>query len=259
MSVSGHRVYRRRDAFGWVEVWQDGDLRYLSFDGETAQSGMNAREPTRLLYDYTRAMALALLFVQQPRDVLLLGLGGGSLASALHAGFDTLRIRAVERRILVVDIAKEWFFLPGDRRLRIHVGDAGEYLAHSPASADVILVDLYQPQGMDEQQAQARFLAACRRALNPAGVLVINYWQASNLTSLALNQTLGEVFGLDYLSLTVQGGNCIVLAFDGGLPAVSQRRLVEAARRLGQRLDVSLTRLARDLCRQNRLRLRYRV
>ncbi len=259
MSVSGQRLHRRRDGFGWVEVWQDGDLRYLSFDGETAQSGMNVREPTRLLYDYTRAMALALLFVRQPRAALLLGLGAGSLASALHPGFDTLRIHAVELRPLVIDIATEWFFLPVDRRLTPHVGDAGEYLFHSPESSDVIFVDLYQPQGMDEQQAQTRFLAACRGALHPAGILVINYWQASNLTSLALNQSLGEVFGRDFLSLTVQGGNCIVLAFDGGLPEVSQSRMIDDARRLGRRLDVPLTRLARDLYRQNRLLLRYRI
>lgn len=259
MSVSGQRIHRRRDDFGWVEVWQDGDLRYLSFDGETAQSGMNVHEPARLVYDYTRAMVLALLFVPRPREVLLLGLGAGSLASALHSGFDTLRIRAVELRPLVVDIAKEWFFLPGDRRLTTQVGDAGEYLLHASRSVDVIFADLYQPQGMDEQQVQTRFLAACRSALHPAGILVVNYWQASNLTSLALNQTLGEVFGRDFLSLTVPGGNCIVLAFDGGLPEVPQSRLIETARGLGRRLDVPLTRLARDLHRQNRLRLRYRI
>ncbi len=257
MSLPGRRIHRARDVHGWVEVWRDATRLYLSFDGDTMQSALDESQPARLMFDYTRAMLLGLLFTDAPRRALLLGLGGGALATALYHACLSLRIDAVELRPLVVDIARAHFQLPDDGRLRVHVADADTFVAARAQFADILFVDLYRPEGMDEAQAGALFLAACRRALKPGGVLVLNYWCSHRLTSLALNQTLGEVFARDFLTLDVQGGNCLVFALDGGVTRITRARLIERARRLGRCFDVPLAGLARDLYRQNHARFRY--
>ncbi len=257
MSVSGKCVHRARDAWGAIEVWRDADRLYLSFDGETAQSAIDRHAPGRLVFEYTRAMLLGLLFIPDARRASLLGLGGGSLATALYHGDEAMRIEAVELRPAVAETARAWFQLPDDPRLRVRIGDALEALSACPQSADILFADLYRPGGMEPRQAEPDFLAACRRALRPGGVLVLNYWQADRLSSLALNQTLGETFGRDVLTLTVPGGNCLAFALDGGVPRIGRQRLIERARRLGKRHGVSLTKLARELYRHNHLRFRF--
>jgi spermidine synthase len=55
-------------------------LRHLHVGGRAIQSAMRLDAPDDLALAYTRAMMAALLFQPQPRDVVLIGLGGGSLA-----------------------------------------------------------------------------------------------------------------------------------------------------------------------------------
>jgi spermidine synthase len=61
-------------------VHEDGDTMSLHFDISSIQSRMCMADPNALELEYTRAMMGFLLFVPQPRELLIIGLGGGSLA-----------------------------------------------------------------------------------------------------------------------------------------------------------------------------------
>lgn len=62
-------------------------IRYLDFDMHTIQSAMCLDDPFALDLAYTRKMTAFLLFNPEPREVLLLGLGGGSLAKYFNGHF----------------------------------------------------------------------------------------------------------------------------------------------------------------------------
>src|SRR5512138_3544669 len=76
----GHLVHRTQDELGPIEVVEDTLYRSLHFGTEPKQSSMLLGDPLALVLSYTRSMTTALLFVPQVRRVLLIGLGGGSLA-----------------------------------------------------------------------------------------------------------------------------------------------------------------------------------
>jgi spermidine synthase len=57
-----------------------GPRRFLHFDLDAVQSAMHLEHPDRLSLAYTRKMMAFLLFNRTPARILLLGLGGGSLA-----------------------------------------------------------------------------------------------------------------------------------------------------------------------------------
>ena len=76
-------IHQSRDEHGTIEVVEDGAYRSLHFGSEPKQSSMELHNPIRLALTYTRAMTAALLFNDAPRSVLLIGLGGGSLAKFL--------------------------------------------------------------------------------------------------------------------------------------------------------------------------------
>ncbi len=256
MGLPGEVVCRRRDEFGPVTVHQDHNLRYLSFGNEVLQSCVDITRPVSPVFEYLRAMLLGLVLKPQPAKILLLGLGGGSLASALLVAQPRARILAVEQRPLVVELAHQWFALPSHPRLGIRVGDADQYLRETSGSCNLLFTDIYHAEGMDEAQATVEYLAACRARLEPGGLVVCNYWLSCPLASRALNESLVQVFSDGMLKLQVAGGNAIVFAFDGGIPRLDKKLLRERAGQLGQVLDVPLARLAADLWRQNAVALR---
>ena len=124
-------------------VHQNGDRRILAFGNEVGQSCVSLANPARLEYSYTQAMFLATLLLSELRSTLVLGLGGGSLVRVLRAGFPGCSVTEVEGRGEVARIAKEFFFLPEERKTTIVIADAADYLATAPAANDLIFADLY--------------------------------------------------------------------------------------------------------------------
>ena len=89
---------RQHDALGELRVTQAGELRYLYFGEETEQSCALIGNPAWLEYDYTRAMLLAGFWLPQIERALALGLGAGSLVSAVLQHLQPAQMRAVELR-----------------------------------------------------------------------------------------------------------------------------------------------------------------
>ena len=117
MSINGQLIYFSQDPFGELRVFDDGAVRTLSFAAGNEQSACLKADPGKLLFEYTQVMLLGLLFAE-PRKVLCLGLGAGSLATALHRHCKQAKITAVELRQAVIDVAENYFYLPRGKRLQ---------------------------------------------------------------------------------------------------------------------------------------------
>src|SRR5438105_8308531 len=85
---------------------------------------MRIAEPDALALDYTRCMMGFLLFHPEPRQALMIGLGGGSLAKFFHRRLRATRLRVVELDARIVAAARAHFALPAnDARLAVEIGD----------------------------------------------------------------------------------------------------------------------------------------
>lgn len=252
-------IFRCRDEWGVLNVHELADRRYLSFGNEIEQSCIDMVRPFHLCHHYTQAMMLGCLFATTPRHITVLGLGAGSLVQALLATQPDCRITAVEQRSRVVELAREWFCLPRDKRLKLSVCDAYGYLLKTPKPADLIFADLYLDDGMHDLQAQQDFLTACRMALTPGGLLIVNYWLGHPLTSMAMNQTLQAAFNHPSISMTTVEGNCLAFAFEADPPRIASEGFLQRAALLGDELDIPLQRHARNLLQNNRLVFGRRV
>ena len=78
-----------------VEVSESRGVRTLHLGGEAIQSAMRLSAPDRLELAYTRAMMAFLLFAPAPRDILMVGLGGGSIARFVYERLPRTRITGV--------------------------------------------------------------------------------------------------------------------------------------------------------------------
>jgi spermidine synthase len=170
-----------------------GDTRTLEFSPGDVQSEMRLSRPDALVLAYARAMMCFALFVPRPRHILMVGLGGGSLAKFCYRHFPHTRITVVELRADVIALREQFCVPPDGRRFRVVHADAADYIAAVPGSADVLLVDGFDVSGLPPALSSDRFYADCRRALREGGVLAANIFSYDPDYEGALAR-LGRVF-----------------------------------------------------------------
>lgn len=238
----GMLIFALRDPEGLMEVIDQDGIRSLYFGTRARQSSMRLADPAELVLEYTRSMLAALLFQPQPRRILLVGLGGGSLARFLLRHLPEARIDCAETRAGVVDLARRWFALPDDPRLAIHLGDGAAFLRTAPAGHyDLILVDAFDGAGVHPSVCSRDFHADCRRALSEAGVLSINLWITRDSGSRDILRDMELGFGKAVLRLPVaQRTNLIALVPVRSVTRKDLKQLREPARRLGTRFGLEL-------------------
>ena len=176
----GDLVHFRRDEAGVIEVVDKGDIRSLHFGNPNRQSALSLSQPDRLELSYIRAMLLNLVLAPPPENILILGLGGGSLAKFLLQQYPAARLIAVEYRSGMPPVAREFFGLPNDPRLTLIQADACDYICQAivsdPPVFDHIYIDAFDQDGLSPSINQSAFFAACSQLLHPEGSLAINLW-----------------------------------------------------------------------------------
>src|SRR3954467_9382027 len=112
-----------------VAVSDARGVRTLHVGGEASQSAMRSGDPYALALDYKRCMMSFLLFHPEPRQALMIGLGGGSLPKFFHRHLKKTPVRLVELDPAVVAAARQHFALPADdERLTVEIGDGAQAL-----------------------------------------------------------------------------------------------------------------------------------
>lgn len=249
-------IHQSHDALGPLEVVEDGYQRSLHFGSEPKQSSMDLNDPLRLTLSYTRAMLSTLLFNATPRRLLLLGLGGGSLAKFLLHHLPDCRIDAVEYRESVYQLARAYFHLPDNPRLSMYFADAADFIrradvAHS--DYDLILVDAFTADGVAHATSNLSFFDACRTRLAGNGVLAANLWAADSIKLDDIISDLGDAFDGRLLRLPVDGkANVIALTTQQGKPRRELRRLDKQATKLQQKLSLEFSAFLNRLRKNNR-------
>jgi spermidine synthase len=167
-------VFSRDTQYHRLAVVDDEDSRYLRFDN-SLQSAMYLDDPLATRFRYTDYFHLGLAYNPGAKDVLFIGLGGGSSPKRMLNEFDDLRLHAVELDPVVVDVAHRYFEVPrGHPRLRIDVGDGRQFLAREPERWDVIVIDAFFADAIPFHLVTREFLELARTRLAPDGVIVTN-------------------------------------------------------------------------------------
>jgi len=152
-------------------------VRSLHIGSDTIQSSMRLARPNDLELAYTRSMMAFMLFNPRPQRVVMIGMGGGSLAKFVYHRLPWTKVEVVEIDPQVVMIARQQFFVPDDdERLHVHIENGAHWIAHERAHADVIAVDGYDGDAQVEELSTRDFYETCLRRLGPGGMLVTNLW-----------------------------------------------------------------------------------
>ena len=245
------RAAMRRARLPALTVSEASGVRTLHVGGAAIQSSMRLADPFALELEYTRCMMVFLLFHPQPRTVLMIGLGGGSLAKFFHRRLPAMRTRVIELDERVVAVAREQFGLPdNDARLQVEIGDGAEALA--PECCDTLVVDAFADEHPPAALASQAFFDAAWLALEDPGVLVLNLMGDDPELDRRL-QLAERAFGGAVLALpALHDPNVIVLALKGAPRAFAWAELDRRARALKRRCGLSFARYLPRLKHMNR-------
>ncbi len=239
-------------ARGSVEVSDARGVRTLHLGGDAIQSAIRLSRPGELELAYTRAMMAFLLFEPAPREILMVGLGGGSIARFVHERLPETRMTVVELSAQVVAAARAFFGLPADdARLSVVVGDGARHVPAVRAGCDVLLLDAFEDGRSVRSLATRDFYDACHAALAPGGALVVNFIADEPRLGAYLAR-IERVFEGRVLCLPSEDRvNMIVLGLKRPVARLAIEPLRRTARALSGRFGLPFERFVRDLVAHN--------
>ncbi|MBX3673440.1 MAG: fused MFS/spermidine synthase [Burkholderiales bacterium] len=234
-------------------VIEDDGARCLYFTRDFIQSEMRLDDPFELAFAYTRKMMAFLLFLPEPRAILMLGLGGGSLAKWCHRHLPGARVTAVEIDPDVIAFRDQFLVPPDGERFRVVRGDAAQYVAQCDERADVVIIDAFDRDGVAPALCTREFYRDVRAMLSRSGVVAANLVgpKAERVAHLEMLRTVFE--GNVILLPIADDGNYVAFAFRDPAFEPRWRWMAGEARALKARYGLDFPRLAARLERSRKL------
>jgi spermidine synthase len=197
-----------------VDVSEMDGVRSLYLGSETVQSAMRVKAPYELELAYSRGMMMFLLFMKQPKDVLMIGLGGGSITKYIHHFLPEIQTRVVEINPRIIQLARSHFYLPDDdEKLEVIEGDGVAYLQENSNTADVLLLDIFDSQGVPPEMYNQAFFDTCEVSLRLDGMMAVNLWGSDKNFDIYLQRVEQSFHDRVLVLRTGRPGNIVVFGF----------------------------------------------
>ena len=227
-ALAQNLVHSERSQYREVLVYEDRGERCMCFTRMCRigrQSCINLQKPREFALNYTHMVMGGLLFTTPlaPKRVLIIGLGGGTLPTALHEVLPDAEIDSVEIDPAVTRVARKYFGFQDDPKLKVFETDGRVYVKGALREGrkyDAILLDAFDHEYIPEHLLTREFLTEVKSLLAPGGVLVGNTFSSSRLYDHE-STTYAAVFGTFY---NLKAANRVVVARPAGLPTAEQLR-----------------------------------
>ncbi len=202
--------------YGEIRVLDRQGLRYMLIDGAPHTIADPATWNSD--YAYVNVLEIAKQFMPEPGRLLLVGLGGGSVAKSYAR--DGWIVDAVEIDPVVARFAREYFDL-GPAEATVHLMDGRRFLIDQPPAAyDLVILDAFGSSSIPFHLVTQEVFTLIQSRLKPGGMLALNVeavgWHHILVESLA--KTLAHVFAnvrvLPIVEPPNKLGNVIIIAAD---------------------------------------------
>jgi spermidine synthase len=218
----------------------------LYFTLDQLQSRMCCAESSRLEVDYTRTMMGFLLFDRQPRHIVMIGLGGGSLLKFCRRHLPDAKSTVIEINPKVVALRQQFEIPEDDHHLSIKCADGAD-LIHAaglnPSTRyDVLLVDGFDSRGQAPSLCSQRFYDDCFKALGPQGLMVANLHHDDPNHAVFTGRIRLAFDGNQFEIASQEKSNSVIFARKGERISIDQLRLANPLKYFSPEVQSQLTR-----------------
>jgi len=151
-------IYQKESPYNMVVVTEDDQgMRTLLFGNDgVRQSVVKVGDPDHLELPYARTMVSGLALCPDPKRLLVVGLGGGTIPSFLHKHYPQTRIDAVDIDPVVVDVARQFFGFVEDATMKGYAEDGRKFIEERPNAYDLIFLDAFGSESIPLPPGHAR-------------------------------------------------------------------------------------------------------
>ncbi|HTI68190.1 MAG TPA: fused MFS/spermidine synthase [Caulobacteraceae bacterium] len=219
-------LHEERSLYRNIFVTQDGDERCLLFRarrGLGRESCKLMSNPDRLVFEYAQMMLSGLYANPSPKRILVIGLGGATLPSALQELVPDAKMDVVELDSAVDRVSRKYFDFKPTANTKVRIEDGRVFVkraGRAKQTYDLIMLDAFESDYIPEHMLTREFLQEVKAIMAPKGVLVANTWSSSGLYDHE-SATYQSVFG-DFFNMKLD--NRVILIRDGGLPDPAELR-----------------------------------
>lgn len=216
-------IYQEKSMYRNILVYEEAGLRCMKFGRQDAgkQTCISLQNPNALVLNYTRMLLGALYLNPEPKKILVIGLGGGVLPTALQKILPQAQIDSVELDPSVAKVARQFFGFSPAPQSAVVIEDGRVYVKRAQKQGkkyDLVILDAFDQVYVPEHMLTREYLQEVKSLLAPGGVLAANTFSASRLYD-AESATYASVFGPFY---NLKTENRVILASNGALPAMAQ-------------------------------------
>jgi spermidine synthase len=207
-------LHQERSLYRNIFVTQNGDERCMTFRyprGMGRQSCKLLHEPRKLIFQYTGMQLSALFLNPDPKHILVIGEGGGTIPTALQELCPDAQIDVVELDASVDSVARAYFdFKPGPKT-RVTVSDGRIFVKRMMAknpNYDLVMLDAFEADYIPEHMLTREFLQEVKANMAPNGVIVANTFSNSALydhESVTYRAVFGPYFNLKQANRIILG------------------------------------------------------
>lgn len=177
------------------------------------QGGISLNAPEKLLFEYSQMSFVSLAFLRtSPGDVLFAGLGIGAMPGYMNRYYPEVNIDVVEIDPDIIQVAKEYFYFKENERLKVHPGDARQFIKRSKRKYDIIFLDAYQSDYIPFHLTTVEFLREVKSRLKDNGAVVSNILSPNrNKFFDSMIMTYKKAFPYLYIFKGKRSGNFIFI------------------------------------------------
>lgn len=218
------QIHQERSLYRNILVTEDDIRRCMRFT-VTATTGQNQScrfydDYDKLVFPYGKLVLTSLLVQDNPKRILIAGLGGGTLVHTYSALFPDAEIYITEIDSAVVKVAEQYFDFKETDKIKVEVVDSRVHIKRAGLRGekfDLVILDAFNGEYIPEHLLTREFLEEVKKLLPENGMVVANTFSSSRLYD-AESVTYSDVFGEIYNIRQVGTGNRIIVGSMQPLP-----------------------------------------
>ncbi|MBC7367437.1 MAG: fused MFS/spermidine synthase [Undibacterium sp.] len=218
------------------------ELRARSRAGEYLESAVDLADPLRLVVPYTRTLFAAGFLQAEPKNVLMIGLGGAGFHRVFVHAFPDARLQSVELDPKVFELCRTRLDFKPTAKTPVAVMDGRLFVKRNREQWDWLILDAFRGGFVPPHLKTQEFYRECAARVSERGVFVTNLHQDTALYAADL-KTIQSVFPQVVLFETKGRGNIVVCAVKYRSPdmgvAANWAALEKGNSKLAARIDLS--------------------
>ena len=188
LDISAKTIHKEKSIYRNIVITEKNSRRCMQFEtrrrSASNQACIDLKNKDSLVFEYTRSIMVGLALNPSPKRILVIGLGGGSLAKIFAKIVPQSEVVSVEIDPAVVKLAKRYFDYTETEKITTQIKDGRVYVKRALIKKerfDWIILDAFNGDYIPEHLLTTEFLTEVKTLLSPGGIVSANTFTGSKL------------------------------------------------------------------------------